>query len=81
MDHRESPTISSGRPSTQGSASSTSGRRSTSPYTAAIRNFLSAKAETTDPRKYLAAGRQAIGDTVVDLCRAVAAPLPERVAR
>ena len=50
-------------------------------YTAAIRNFLSAIAEATDPRKYLAAGRQAISDTVADLCRAVAAPLPERVAR
>jgi len=50
-------------------------------YTAAIRNFLSANAEATDPRRYLAAGRQAIGDTVADLCLAVAAPLPERVAR
>jgi fructose-bisphosphate aldolase, class II len=49
-------------------------------YTAAIRNCLSANADATDPRKYLAAGRTAIGDTVADLCRVVA-PSPEQVAR
>jgi len=41
-------------------------------YTGAIRNFLSANAESTDPRKYLSEGRKAIGDTVADLCRVVA---------
>ena len=43
-------------------------------YTGAIRRFLSADAGVTDPRKYLTAGRRAIGDTVVDLCRAIASP-------
>jgi fructose-bisphosphate aldolase class II len=41
-------------------------------YTAAARNVLSTNAEATDPRRYLAAGRQAISDTVADLCRVVA---------
>lgn len=31
------------------------------------------------PRNYLAAGRQAIGDTVADLCRAVASSSPATV--
>jgi fructose-bisphosphate aldolase class II len=47
-------------------------------FTAAIRDGLAANASATDPRKFLAAGRQAIGDTVADLCRAV---VGERVAR
>ncbi len=47
-------------------------------FTAAIRDELAANASATDPRKFLAAGRQAIGDTVADLCRAV---VGERVAR
>jgi fructose-bisphosphate aldolase class II len=40
-------------------------------YTAAIRNVLSANLTAVDPRRYLAAGRQAIGDTVADVCRTV----------
>jgi fructose-bisphosphate aldolase class II len=47
-------------------------------FTAAIRDELAADATATDPRKFLAAGRLAIGDTVADLCRAV---VGERVAR
>jgi fructose-bisphosphate aldolase class II len=39
---------------------------------AAIHNVLSADAALTDPGKYLAAGRHDIGDTVAELCRAVA---------
>lgn len=31
------------------------------------------------PQNYLAAGRQAIGDTVADLCRAVASSSPSTV--
>jgi fructose-bisphosphate aldolase class II len=42
-------------------------------YTAAVRDALSTDAAMTDPRKYVVAGRQAIADTVADLCRAVAA--------
>jgi fructose-bisphosphate aldolase class II len=48
-------------------------------YTSAIRNALSSNASAVDPRGYLRAGRQAIGDTVADLCRVVAAPSPHRV--
>jgi fructose-bisphosphate aldolase, class II len=40
-------------------------------YTAGIREGLSANPSATDPRKYLAAARQAISDTVTGLCRAV----------
>ena len=36
-------------------------------------------AEAANPRKYLAAGRQAIGDTAVDLRRAVASASPVTV--
>jgi fructose-bisphosphate aldolase, class II len=42
-------------------------------YTGAVRDALSTDAAMTDPRKYVAAGRQTIADTVADLCRAVAA--------
>jgi fructose-bisphosphate aldolase class II len=42
-------------------------------YTGAIREALSANPSATDPRRYVTAGRQAIGDTVADLCRVVAA--------
>ena len=42
-------------------------------HTAAIREVLAADPTVTDPRKYLMAGRQAIGDKVAALCRAVAA--------
>jgi fructose-bisphosphate aldolase class II len=45
-------------------------------YTGAVRQSLTPTA--TDPRKFLAAGRQAIGDTVAQLCLTVAG---ERVAR
>jgi fructose-bisphosphate aldolase class II len=48
-------------------------------YTFGVRNALSANHSVTDPRKYLVAGRQAIGDTVADLCRLVATPAPHRV--
>jgi fructose-bisphosphate aldolase class II len=48
-------------------------------YTGAIRRILADDTEAADPRKYLAAGRQAIGDTVADLCRAVASPSPGTV--
>jgi fructose-bisphosphate aldolase class II len=41
-------------------------------YTGAIREALSNSASASDPRGGLAAGRQAIGDTVADLCRVVA---------
>ena len=41
-------------------------------YTAAIRDALSANPTGTDPRRYLVAGRRAIGDTVAELCRVVA---------
>jgi fructose-bisphosphate aldolase class II len=41
-------------------------------YTGAIRESLSANPSVTDPRRALAAGRRAIGDTVADLCRVVA---------
>jgi fructose-bisphosphate aldolase class II len=40
-------------------------------YTGAVREVLSANTSATDPRKYLAAARRAIGDTVAELCRAV----------
>jgi fructose-bisphosphate aldolase class II len=40
-------------------------------YTAALREALSANPSATDPRKYLAAARQAVGDTVAALCRVV----------
>jgi fructose-bisphosphate aldolase class II len=46
-------------------------------YTAAIRDSLSADPTMTDPRKYVAVGRQAIADSVADLCRALA---PRRAA-
>jgi fructose-bisphosphate aldolase, class II len=46
-------------------------------YTGAVREALSANPSATDPRKYLAAARQAISDTVAGLCRAVG----EREAR
>jgi fructose-bisphosphate aldolase class II len=48
-------------------------------YTGAVREALSANPSTTDPRKYLAAARQAVGDTVTALCRTVASS-PQRVA-
>jgi fructose-bisphosphate aldolase class II len=41
-------------------------------YTGAIRESLSANPSAVDPRRALAAGRRAIGDTVADLCRVVA---------
>jgi fructose-bisphosphate aldolase class II len=41
-------------------------------YTGAIRDALSVDPVITDPRRYIAAGRAAIADTVADLCRAVA---------
>jgi fructose-bisphosphate aldolase, class II len=41
-------------------------------YTGAVRDALSTDPMTTDPRKYLSVGRQAIAETVADLCRAVA---------
>lgn len=44
-------------------------------YTGAIRDTLAANPAATDPRKHLAAGRLAIGDTVAALCRAVARPV------
>jgi fructose-bisphosphate aldolase class II len=40
-------------------------------YTGAIRELLEANPTATDPRKYLAAGRRAMGDTVAALCRVV----------
>jgi fructose-bisphosphate aldolase, class II len=40
-------------------------------YTTEVREALSANPSATDPRKYLAAVRQAISDTVAGLCRAV----------
>jgi len=46
-------------------------------YSGAVREALSANPSATDPRKYLAAARQAISDTVAGLCRAVG----EREAR
>jgi fructose-bisphosphate aldolase, class II len=48
-------------------------------YTAAVRAALSANAEAIDPRPYLAAGRQAIGDTVAELCRVVGKPAADHV--
>ncbi|OBC17076.1 fructose-bisphosphate aldolase [Mycobacterium sp. 852013-50091_SCH5140682] len=42
--------------------------------TGAVRDVLAADAVVTDPRSYLKAGRQAIGDTVAELCRAVGSP-------
>jgi fructose-bisphosphate aldolase class II len=45
-------------------------------YTVALREALTPT--VTDPRKFLAAGRQAIADTVAQLCLTVAG---ERVAR
>jgi fructose-bisphosphate aldolase class II len=48
-------------------------------YTSAIRNALSAHPSAADPRGYLGAARQAIGDTVADLCSVVAAPSSHRV--
>jgi fructose-bisphosphate aldolase class II len=51
-------------------------------YTGAVREALSANPSATDPRKYLAAGRQAIGDTVAALCRTVASsPQPVDVGK
>jgi fructose-bisphosphate aldolase, class II len=50
-------------------------------YTAAIREVLAADAEATDPRKYLTAGREAIADTVAELCRAVEVPSVTREER
>jgi fructose-bisphosphate aldolase class II len=44
-------------------------------YTGAIREVLAANPTATDPRKHLADGRQAIGDCVAELCRAVARPV------
>ncbi|MUL83017.1 MULTISPECIES: class II fructose-bisphosphate aldolase [unclassified Mycolicibacterium] len=41
-------------------------------YSDAIRGILAADPGVTDPRPYLAAARQAIGDTVADLCDVVA---------
>ncbi|MBI3212209.1 MAG: class II fructose-bisphosphate aldolase [Mycobacterium sp.] len=40
-------------------------------YTGAIRPILSADDQLADPRRYLAAGRSAIGDTVAGLCKVV----------
>ena len=42
-------------------------------YTGTIRGVLAAEPAATDPRTYLVAGRQAIGDTVAALCRGVPA--------
>ncbi|BBY26598.1 class II fructose-bisphosphate aldolase [Mycolicibacterium sediminis] len=42
-------------------------------FTAAVRDALHANPSVTDPRKYLAAGRTAIGDAVARLCGLVAA--------
>ncbi|MHA3023374.1 class II fructose-bisphosphate aldolase [Mycobacterium sp. BMJ-28] len=41
-------------------------------YTAAVRALLGTDPAVIDPRSYVAAGRQAIGDTVAALCTAVA---------
>jgi fructose-bisphosphate aldolase, class II len=40
-------------------------------FTGAIRGYLEQDAEVTDPRKYLAVGREAMAATVTDLIRAV----------
>lgn len=45
-------------------------------YTGAVRQVLGADAVATDPRTYVSAGRQAIADTVAELCGVV-----ERVRR
>ncbi len=45
-------------------------------YTGAVRTVLDAHLDVSDPRKYLAAGRAAIGDTVAGLCRVVAIASP-----
>jgi fructose-bisphosphate aldolase class II len=53
-------------------------------YTGAIREVIAADATATDPRTFLAAGREAIGDAVTEVCRAVARPVAlagERAAR
>jgi fructose-bisphosphate aldolase class II len=41
-------------------------------YTGAVRDALVADPTTTDPRKYISVGRQAIAETVAALCRTVA---------
>lgn len=41
-------------------------------YTSAVRNGVTADPTATDPRAYLAAARNAVADTVVDLGRAIA---------
>jgi fructose-bisphosphate aldolase, class II len=41
-------------------------------YTGAIRNILAVNGNESDPRPYLAAGREAISIAVADLCRVVA---------
>lgn len=41
-------------------------------YTGAIREVIAANADATDPRNYLAAGRDAISDAVAEVCGAVA---------
>jgi fructose-bisphosphate aldolase class II len=41
-------------------------------YTGAIRQVIAADADATDPRSYLAAGRDAISDAVAEVCGAIA---------
>ncbi|WP_458319631.1 class II fructose-bisphosphate aldolase [Mycolicibacterium brisbanense] len=40
-------------------------------FTGAVRDVLATDAAVTDPRGYVKAGRQAIGDTVAELCRSL----------
>ena len=47
-------------------------------FTGAVRQALSTNPTTTDPRKYLAAGRRAIADAVADLCRVTAGRVDAR---
>ena len=49
-------------------------------FSGAIRAVIDADPAATDPRKYLSVGRQAIGDTVAELCR-VLAPTPTVAAQ
>ncbi|WP_137145454.1 class II fructose-bisphosphate aldolase [Mycolicibacterium sp. CR10] len=45
-------------------------------YTGAVRTVLDADPALVDPRRYLTVARQAVGDTVAELCRVVSAPAP-----